>query len=290
MKDWLAGLPGYMALDELKMFAEEIARRHGGQKAAVRYRMLKNGEVRVCHPEMIAQQCELVVMVQSANLKWHLPLLKREKGVGGGGMGFPFCHVFCGFDEFFGDVCSMTRLGGYLDILEAAKKLVNALNIQQHIIKAKMPLVVSSQVFLRNVFSAGVAFSRFGYLSTSIPYRRLDEDDGLENDDQGVPEWGTSVAQATRQGIAKCVQIYADVGKWMWGIDRKALVVRLFPKSSPLCILETLLKVKRGFVSDLLTAGTKRKRYEFEEAELIAQGLLVPYLESFGGIFVIGMA
>ena len=80
LKDWLAGLPGYMALDELKMFAEEVARRHGGQKAAVRYRMLKNGEVRVCHPEMIAQQCELVVMVQSANLKWHLPLLKGRKG------------------------------------------------------------------------------------------------------------------------------------------------------------------------------------------------------------------
>lgn len=176
--------------------------------------------------------------------------------------------------------------------LEAAKKLVNALNVQQHVIKARMPLAVSSQVFLRNVFRAGVAFGRLGYLATSVPYRQLDEDeDLLENNDQGVPEWGASVAQAAREGLAKCVRIYADVEKWMRGIDRKAVAVPSFPKSSPLCILETLLfKVESGFVSDLPAAGTKRKRYEFEEAELIAQGLLVPYLESFGGIWVVGMA
>ena len=211
--------------------------------------------------------------------------------------GLSFLSCFCGSDgRFF-----LGRLQHDPDwepgseaiwtSLEAAKKLVNALNVQQHVIKARMPLVVSSQVFLRNVFRAGVAFSRLGYLSTSVPYRQLDEDDDLENDDQSVPEWGTSVAQAAREGLAKCVRIYADVEKWMRGIDRKALVVPSFPKSSPLCILETLLlKVESGFVNDLPTAGTKRKRYEFEEAELIAQGLLVPYLESYGGIWVVGMA
>jgi hypothetical protein len=84
LKDWLAGLPGYMVLDESKMFAEEVARTHGGvsaitgEKAAARGRMSKNGEACLRHPEMIAQQCELVVMAQSAILKWHLPLLKRE--------------------------------------------------------------------------------------------------------------------------------------------------------------------------------------------------------------------
>jgi len=84
LKDWLAGLPGYMALDESKMFAEEVARTHGGvsaitgEKAAARGRMSKNGEACLRHPEMIAQQCELVIMAQSAILKWHLPLLKRE--------------------------------------------------------------------------------------------------------------------------------------------------------------------------------------------------------------------
>jgi len=84
LKDWLAGLPGYMALDESKMFAEEVARTHGGvsaitgEKATSRGRMSKNGEACLRHPEMIAQQCELVVMAQSAILRWHLPLLKRE--------------------------------------------------------------------------------------------------------------------------------------------------------------------------------------------------------------------
>lgn len=84
LKDWLSGLPGYMTLDESKMFAEEVARTHGGvsaitgEKAASRNRMSKNGEACLRHPEMIAQQCELVVMAQSAILKWHLPLLKRE--------------------------------------------------------------------------------------------------------------------------------------------------------------------------------------------------------------------
>ena len=119
LKDWLAGLPGYMALDESKMFAEEVARTHGGvsaitgEKAAVRNRMSKNGEACVRHPEMIAQQCELVVMVQSAILKWHLPLLKREsKGWEEVWVVFPFCHVCCGSDEgSFWDVCSMTLNG-----------------------------------------------------------------------------------------------------------------------------------------------------------------------------------
>lgn len=83
LKDWLAGLPGYMTLDESKMFAEEVARTHGGVSAimgekAAKGRMSKNGEACLRHPEMIAQQCELVVMAQSAILKWHLPLLKRE--------------------------------------------------------------------------------------------------------------------------------------------------------------------------------------------------------------------
>ena len=83
LKDWLAGLPGYMMLDESKMFAEEVARTHGGVSAitgekAAKGRMSKNGEACLRHPEMIAQQCELVVMAQSAILRWHLPLLKRE--------------------------------------------------------------------------------------------------------------------------------------------------------------------------------------------------------------------
>jgi hypothetical protein len=117
LKDWLAGLPGSMALDESRMFAEEVARTHGGVSAiavtvaapsvlgaaassvgeqvsapahgafgesvppttpTARGRMSKNGEACLRHPEMIAQQCELVVMVQSAILRWHLPLLKRD--------------------------------------------------------------------------------------------------------------------------------------------------------------------------------------------------------------------
>jgi hypothetical protein len=204
---------------------------------------------------------------------------------------------FCGSDEgnFLGrlqhDPDWEPRSEAIWTSLEAAKKLVNALNIQQHVIKAKMPLVVSSQVFLRNVFRAGVAFGRLGYLATSVPYRPLDEDEDLENNDREAPEWGVSVAQAATEGLTKCVRIYADVEKWMRGIDRKAPVVPSFPKSSPLCILETLLsKVESGFVNDLPSAGTKRKRYEFEEAELIAQGLLVPYLESYGGIWVVGMS
>ena len=120
LKDWLAGLPGYMALDESKMFAEEVARTHGGvsaitgEKAAARGRMSKNGEACLRHPEMIAQQCELVVMVQSAILRWHLPLLKREtKGWEEVWAVFPFCYGFCGSDErfFFWNVYSMTLIG-----------------------------------------------------------------------------------------------------------------------------------------------------------------------------------
>lgn len=94
LREWLAGLPGYMTLDESRMFAEEVARTHGGVSAitttgektasasttatAKKGRMTKNGEACLRHPEMIAQQCELVVLVQSAILRWHLPLLKRE--------------------------------------------------------------------------------------------------------------------------------------------------------------------------------------------------------------------
>jgi hypothetical protein len=154
-----------------------------------------------------------------------------------------------------------------------------------------MPLVASSQVFLRNVFRAGVAFGRLGYLATSVPYRQLDEDeDLLENNERDVPEWGASVAQGAKEGLAKCVRIYADVEKWMRGIDRKAPIVPSFPKSSPLRILETLLlKVESGFVCDFPAAGAKRKRCDFEEAELLVQGLLVPYLESYGGVWVVGM-
>ena len=118
--------------------------------------------------------------------------------------------------------------------LEASKKLVNALNIQQHVIKAKMPLVVSSQVFLHSVFQADVTLSWLGYLGTSVLYWQLDEDkDLLENNDRDVLEWGASVAQAAKEGLTKCVRIYADVEKWMRGVDRKALVVPSFPKSSP---------------------------------------------------------
>ena len=153
-----------------------------------------------------------------------------------------------------------------------------------------MPLVISSQAFLRNVFRAGVVFGRLAYLATSVPYRQLDEDEDLENDERDVPEWGPSVAQGAKEGLAKCARIYADVEKWMRGIDRKAPVAPSFPKSSPLRVLETLLwKVESGFAGDLHTAGSKRKRYDFEGAELIAQGLLVPYLESYGGVWVIGM-
>jgi len=209
-------------------------------------------------------------------------------------------YLFCGSDEsyFLGgerlqhDPDWEPRSEAVWTALEAAKKLANALNVQQHVVKAKMPLVVSAQVFLRNVFRAGVAFGRLGYLATSVPYRQLDEDeDLLESNDRDVPEWGTSVAQGAKEGLAKCVRIYADVEKWMRGIDRKAPVVLSFPKSSPLRVLETLLlKVESGFVSDLPAGWTKRKRCEFEEAELITQGLLVPYLESYGGIWIVGMA
>ena len=183
--------------------------------------------------------------------------------------------------------------------LEAAKKLTNALNVQQHVIKAKMPLAISSQAFLRNVFRAGIAFGRLAYLASAMPYRQLDEDDEVEGDERDVPAWGASVAEGAREGLARCVRMYADVEKWMRGIDRKAPVVPSFPKSSPLRVLETLLwKVETGFVSDLpaaataaaATAGTKRKRFDFEEAELVAQGLLLPYLEGYGGVWVIGMA
>lgn len=153
-----------------------------------------------------------------------------------------------------------------------------------------MPLVISSQAFLRNVFRAGTAFSRLAYLATAVPYRQLDEDEDLENDERDVPEWGESVAQGAKEGLAKCVRIYADVEKWMRGIDRKAPVVPSFPKSSPLRVLETLLwKVESGFAGDLHNVGTKRKRYDSEETELITQGLLVPYLGGYGGVWVIGI-
>ena len=110
LKDWLAGLPGYMALDESKMFAEEVARTHGGvsaitgEKVTARNRMSKNGEACLRHPEMIAQQCELVVMVQSAILKWHLPLLKRETKGWEEVCGFSFLFMFFVdlMREFFG--------------------------------------------------------------------------------------------------------------------------------------------------------------------------------------------
>ena len=303
LKEWLAGLPGYMALDESKMFAEEVARTHGGVSAitgekVAKGRMSKNGEACLRHPEMIAQQCELVVMVQSAILRWHLPLLKRETK-GWEQVRGHFYRVFVGgllTDEW---LCAFwvqhdpdwePKSEAIWTTLEAAKKLVNALNVQQHVIKAKMPLAISSQAFLRNVFHAGIAFARLGYLATSVPYQQLDEDEDLENDEQDVPEWGLSVAQGAKEGLAKCVRIYADVEKWVRGIDRKAPVIPSFPKSSPLCVLETLLlKVESGFASDLPIAGTKRKRCEFEEAELIDQGLLVPYLEGYGGVWVVGM-
>ena len=97
-----------------------------------------------------------------------------------------------------------------------------------------MPLVVSSQVFLRSVFQAGVALSQLGYLGTSVLYWQLDKDeDLLENNDWDVPEWGVSIAQAAKEGLTKCIQIYTDIEKWMQGIDCKALVVLSFPKSSP---------------------------------------------------------
>ena len=73
-KDWLMGLPGYMALDESKMFTE-VVHTHGrvsaitGEKAAARSHMSKNSKACLHHPEMIVQQCKLVVMVQSAILK-----------------------------------------------------------------------------------------------------------------------------------------------------------------------------------------------------------------------------
>jgi hypothetical protein len=191
--------------------------------------------------------------------------------------------------------------------LEAAKKLINALNVQQHVIKAKMPLVVASQAFMRNVLRAGIVFARLAYLASAAAYRHPDDDDGddgeLQDSDGGggaVPEWGRSVAQGARDGLAKCVRVCADVEKWMRGIDRDrnaptaTAAAAPAPKSSALRILEALLrKVAGGFVGDLTpaAAGMKRKRCEVEDAEanVAVQGLLVPFLESFGGLWVVGM-